>query len=53
MNIYDDNQQSLTNVAGQGREIRKTGGYGYPMYSRYPAIDIEKNTVREYFRIIR
>lgn len=53
MNIQDDKEQSLTNLAAQGREIRKAGGYGYPMYSRYPAIDVEKNTVREYFRVIR
>ncbi|HQR34692.1 MAG TPA: polysaccharide biosynthesis tyrosine autokinase [Blastocatellia bacterium] len=55
MNNYDDNQTALTNIPQSnkelGREVRKVGGY--PAYSRYPAVDVEKNSVREYFRIIR
>ncbi len=52
MNLHDDHQTALANVTQQGRELRK-GGYGYPMYSRDPAIESEKNSVREYWRIIR
>lgn len=55
MNNYDDNQSALTNIPQTNRELgkdaRKVGGY--PAYSRYPAVDVEKNSVREYFRIIR
>lgn len=55
MNNFDDNQTALTNIPQSnrdlGRETRKVGGY--PAYSRYPAVDVEKNSVREYFRIIR
>lgn len=50
MNNYDDNQTALTNLPQQGREMRKGG---YPAYSRYPAVEIEKNSVREYLRIVR
>jgi capsular exopolysaccharide synthesis family protein len=56
MSYYDDNQTALTNLPqddpANGKEVRK-GGYGYPMYSRYPAIEVEKNSVREYWRIAR
>ncbi|MGH9834047.1 MAG: GumC family protein [Blastocatellia bacterium] len=52
MSHHDDNQTALTNLPQDGKEIRK-GGYGYPMYSRYPAIEVEKNSVREYWRIAR
>jgi capsular exopolysaccharide synthesis family protein len=52
MSYPDDNQTALTNLPQNGKEIRK-GGYGYPMYSRYPAIEVEKNSVREYWRIAR
>lgn len=52
MNYPDDNQTALTNLSQNGKEVRK-GGYGYPMYSRYPAIEVEKNSVREYWRIAR
>jgi capsular exopolysaccharide synthesis family protein len=52
MSYPDDNQTALTNLSQNGKEIRK-GGYGYPMYSRYPAIEVEKNSVREYWRIAR
>ncbi len=55
MNNFDDNQTALTNIPQSnrdlGRDVRKVGGY--PAYSRYPAVDVEKNSVREYFRIIR
>ncbi|MBS1788519.1 MAG: polysaccharide biosynthesis tyrosine autokinase [Acidobacteria bacterium] len=55
MNNYDDNQSALTSIPQTNRElakdVRKIGGY--PAYSRYPAVDVEKNSVREYFRIIR
>ncbi|MBK6799219.1 MAG: polysaccharide biosynthesis tyrosine autokinase [Acidobacteria bacterium] len=53
MNSFDENQTAIANVPQQGKELRKPGGYGYPMYSRYPAIDVEKNSVREYWRIIQ
>jgi capsular exopolysaccharide synthesis family protein len=52
MNQYDDNQTAIANAPQNGKDIRR-GGYGYPMYSRYPAIDVEKNSVREYWRILR
>lgn len=50
MNNYDDNQTALANLPQQGKELRKGG---YPAYSRYPAVEIEKNSVREYLRTIR
>jgi capsular exopolysaccharide synthesis family protein len=52
MNFYDDNQTALADIAQQNRELKRNG-YGYPLYSRYPAIGGEKNSVREYWRIIR
>lgn len=52
MNNYDDNQTALASVPSSSREVKKAGG-GYPMYSRYPAVEIEKNSVREYLRILR
>ncbi|MFN8001293.1 MAG: Wzz/FepE/Etk N-terminal domain-containing protein [Acidobacteriota bacterium] len=30
----------------------KKGG-GYPAYSRYPAVEVEKNSLREYWRVVR
>ncbi len=53
MNNYDDNQTALTNVSPSGKELKKSGSGGYPMYSRYPTAEIEKNSVREYLRILR
>ncbi|MGE0884206.1 MAG: GumC family protein [Blastocatellales bacterium] len=50
MNNYDDNQTALANLPQHGKELRKGG---YPAYSRYPAVEIEKNSVREYLRTIR
>ncbi len=52
MSHHDDNQTALTNTSQNGKEVRK-GGYGYPIYSRYPAIEVERNSVREYLRIAR
>ncbi len=52
MNNYDDNQTALTSVPSSNKEMKKASG-GYPMYSRYPAVEIEKNSVREYLRILR
>ncbi|MEP7338151.1 MAG: polysaccharide biosynthesis tyrosine autokinase [Acidobacteriota bacterium] len=52
MNNYDDNQNALASVPSSSKEMKKSGG-GYPMYSRYPAVEIEKNSVREYLRILR
>ncbi len=56
MSVHDDNQTALANLPQNGplngKDVRK-GGYGYPMYSRYPAIEAEKNSVREYWRIMR
>ncbi|MDX2040435.1 MAG: polysaccharide biosynthesis tyrosine autokinase [Acidobacteriota bacterium] len=55
MNNYDDNQTALTSIPQSNRELsrdqKRVGGY--PAYSRYPAVEVEKNSVREYFRIIR
>jgi capsular exopolysaccharide synthesis family protein len=53
MGYYEDNQTALTNVQQSDVSNGKKGGYGYPMYSRYPAIEAEKNSVREYWRITR
>lgn len=53
MNSFDENQTALANLKDQDKGLRKAGGYGYPMYSRYPAIEAEKNSVREYWRIVR
>ncbi|MCG3162157.1 MAG: hypothetical protein JMDDDDMK_03397 [Acidobacteria bacterium] len=50
MNHYDENETALANISQNGKELRKGG---YPMYSRYPAIEAEKNSVREYWRVIR
>jgi polysaccharide biosynthesis transport protein len=52
MSINEENQTALASVAASGREPRKPNT-GYPAYSRYPAIQTEKNSVREYWRIIR
>ncbi|MDQ3011073.1 MAG: polysaccharide biosynthesis tyrosine autokinase [Acidobacteriota bacterium] len=52
MNNYDDNQTALASVPSSNKEMKKASG-GYPMYSRYPAVEIEKNSVREYLRILR
>ncbi len=64
MQNNDEKQSALTNInsngvsngvgngVGNGLESRKNGS-GYPVYSRYPAIQQEKNSVREYLRIIR
>lgn len=53
MNNYDDNQTALTSVPQSGKDLKKNGTGGYPAYSRYPAVEIEKNSVREYLRILR
>ena len=52
MSNHDENQTALTNLSANGKDAKK-GGYGYPMYSRYPAIQVEKNSVREYWRVVR
>ncbi len=51
MNNYDENQTALSNLSQQGRELKKGGGY--PAYSRYPAVEVEKNSLREYWRVVR
>jgi capsular exopolysaccharide synthesis family protein len=51
MNNYDDNQTALASIPSC-KDLKKSGG-GYPVYSRYPAVEIEKNSVREYLRILR
>lgn len=55
MNNYDDNQTALTSIPQSNRELSRESKRvgGYPAYSRYPAVEVEKNSVREYFRIIR
>jgi capsular exopolysaccharide synthesis family protein len=50
MNYYDENETALTSLPQNGKELRKGG---YPLYSRYPAIETEKNSIREYWRVIR
>ncbi len=52
MSIYDDNQTALTNTNQRGGDPSR-GSAGYPQYSRYPAIQVEKNSVREYWRTIQ
>ena len=51
MNNYDENQTALASLAPANRDLKRNGGY--PAYSRYPAVETEKNSVREYWRIIR
>lgn len=51
MSNYDDNQTALTSLSPRGKEI--PSGAGYPAYSRYPAIQPEKNSLREYWRTIQ
>jgi capsular exopolysaccharide synthesis family protein len=55
MNNYDDNQTALTSIPQSNRELSRESKRvgGYPAYSRYPDVEVEKNSVREYFRIIR
>jgi capsular exopolysaccharide synthesis family protein len=50
MNPYEENETALANLSQTGNQIRRGG---YPLYSRFPAIDVEKNSVREYWRLIR
>lgn len=55
MSNNEENNTALAapaNGSASGREPKK-GNSGYPVYSRYPAIQVEKNSVREYWRIIR
>lgn len=47
MSNNEENQTALANIPSP----RKNGA-GYPVYSRYPAIQAEKNSVREYWRIV-
>jgi capsular exopolysaccharide synthesis family protein len=56
MNQNNPNNQALTKPAasspnGKALDVQRPG-YGYPPYSRYPAIQIEKNLLREYFAIL-
>jgi len=44
--------KTLTPAGPQEIAPRPAAG-GYPAYSRYPAIEVEKNSLREYWRIIR
>src|ERR1051326_3022976 len=53
MNNHDENQTALASVPQSNRDLKKPSAGGYPMYSRYPAVEIEKNSVREYLRILR
>lgn len=64
MNYNDDNRNALVNVPPPGNELQRrqggvpatTGGYpiGYPAGSaRYPALEVEKNSLREYWRIVK
>ena len=40
-----------SSVTSKELDIRRPAG-GYPAYSRYPAIEVEKNTLREYWGIL-
>lgn len=64
MNYNDDNRNALVNVPPPGNELQRRqggvpatqGGYpiGYPAGSaRYPALEVEKNSLREYWRIVK
>jgi polysaccharide biosynthesis transport protein len=51
MSMYEENRTSLANLNPQGKELHNAAGY--PAYSRYPAIQPEKNSLREYWRTIQ
>ncbi len=68
MNYNDDNRNALVNVPQPSNELQRRqqggvpatqathGGYpiGYPAGSaRYPALEVEKNSLREYWRIVK
>ncbi len=62
MSFNEDNRNALVNVPQPSNELqrRPVGGYpvgypaGYPAgSSRYPALEVEKNSLREYWRIIK
>ncbi len=64
MNYNDDNRNALTTVPPPSNELQRRqggvpaaqGGYpvGYPAGSaRYPALEVEKNSLREYWRIVK
>lgn len=62
MNYNDDNRNALVNVPPPNQDLQRrpgapvgpVGGYpaGYPA-ARYPALEVEKNSLREYWRIIK
>jgi succinoglycan biosynthesis transport protein ExoP len=51
MSIPDDNRTALTNLSGRARELYKSESYPSP-YNRYPTVQPEKNSLREYWRTI-
>ena len=68
MNYNDDNRNALTppsvNTSASTSMVPRNGaqptqyqgGYpaGYPAaYARYPALEVEKNSLREYWRVIK
>ncbi len=65
MNYQDDNRNALTPPStstsmvtrnGTQQPAQYQGGYpaGYPAaYARYPALEVEKNSLREYWRVIK
>jgi capsular exopolysaccharide synthesis family protein len=54
MKPNEENQTSLVPAPANTKELapRRSLG-GYPAYSRYPALQFEKNSLRQYWRIIR
>ena len=54
MNINNDIQTALAKPAAPTTELDvRRGPGGYPAYSRYPSIEVEKNSLREYWRVVR
>lgn len=60
MNYNDENRNALVNVPPPSTEVQRRPGapVGYPAgypagYARYPALEVEKNSLREYWRIIK
>lgn len=50
MSIQDENRTALTNLSGRQKDLYK--GDGYPPYTRYPNVQPQKNSLREYWRTI-
>jgi succinoglycan biosynthesis transport protein ExoP len=60
MNYNDDNRNALVSVPPPSTEMQRRSGApvgypaGYPVgTARYPALEVERNSLREYWRIIK